>query len=121
VGQRNVAEEEFIVADIKVTNEAGITKHFYEVDSAVAALLCHAGIAHPIAKALAQEAVPAWVLRHLQSGKWCIQLTRTNGETVWFTAAPEVYKAEGLQYADAICPAAVIEEYSRRWQPASIV
>ncbi len=115
--------------DIKITNEAGLTKPFYEVDSQLAAILVFAGIARPIAKPSQAQAAPAvatteWFVHRLpQSGTLAITCKRPGGESISFTGDPAKYKIKdvagnvqpGLSYCDSYCPPEVLADYARRF------
>jgi hypothetical protein len=118
--------EETTIMDITVRHLLDHNKltTFKQIDSQIAAVLIACGLATqyvtPAPQPLALTTAKWFVNRLPQSGRWCIQLSRPGGETLWFTGAPETYKKAGLGYATETCPQEVIEDYARRWVPVFI-
>lgn len=111
--------------DIVVTNPVSqVTKPFYEIPSDIAAVLVHAGIARPIAKAAPAPTENGWFVGRDPRGKPFITLHLPAGEKRTFNGLPKV-AADGFKFRrwasetqsyifdGPTPPASVVEAYKR--------
>jgi hypothetical protein len=102
--------------DISVTNPISqITKPFYEIPSDIAAVLIHAGIARPIAKA-ASAPGPSWRVGHPPNGaadRWVLIWADGSGSTMYFDGPPDSYFKNPPVWCGLACPVEVLQTYKR--------
>lgn len=105
------------MADISISNQAGVRKNFYEFPSDVAAALIHAGIAVPIPKAApAPTRKPHWFVGTKPNGSladYVLCWSDGNGAVMYFTGTPESYLKSPPVHCGLEAPRAVLEQYAR--------